>query len=88
MASEKEINQRLRSLHQDFDFLLDNNVISTELYDQLTQQIPRRNDPAHQVLMGRINSQDTTRVQGDPTLLSFPLPRVFRPKFLRLQPHL
>jgi len=42
MASEKEINQRLRSLHQDFDFLLDNNIISTDLYDDLTSQIPRR----------------------------------------------
>ena len=42
MASEQEINKRLRSLHQDFDFLLDNNVISTELYDNLVQQIPRR----------------------------------------------
>jgi len=42
MASDQEINQRLRSLHQNFDFLLDNNVISTELYDSLTQQIPRR----------------------------------------------
>src|SRR5271167_3006628 len=45
MASEQEINKRLRSLHQDFDFLLDNNVISEELYDDLTRGIPRRNIP-------------------------------------------
>jgi hypothetical protein len=42
--SEQEINQRLRSLHNDFDFLLDANVISTELYDELTQKIPRRKE--------------------------------------------
>ena len=59
MASEKEINQRLRSLHKDFDFLLDNNVISTELYDELTQQIPRRNTLKRLYLMG----QDTMRIQ-------------------------
>jgi len=41
MATEQEINACLRSLHKDFDFLLDNNVISTELYDQLVQKIPR-----------------------------------------------
>jgi hypothetical protein len=40
-ASGPEINKLLRRLHQDFDFLLDNNVISTELYDSLVQQIPR-----------------------------------------------
>jgi len=40
--SEREINKRLRSLHSDFDFLLDANVISNELYDELTQRIPRR----------------------------------------------
>ena len=44
MASEQDINKRLRSLHQDFDFLLDNNVISTDLYDQLVERIPRRNN--------------------------------------------
>ena len=60
MASEAEINQRLRSLHQDFDFLLDSNVISTELYDDLVQQIPRRNVPKRLCLMG----QDTKRVQN------------------------
>lgn len=43
MASEQDINKRLRSLHQDFDFLLDNNVISTDLYDQLVEKIPRSN---------------------------------------------
>jgi len=42
MASEQEINRRLRSLHQDFDFLLDNSIISTDLYDELTSKIPRR----------------------------------------------
>jgi hypothetical protein len=44
MASEQDINKRLRSLHQDFDFLLDNNVISADLYDELVQRIPRRNN--------------------------------------------
>jgi hypothetical protein len=46
MASEKEINQTLRSLHKEFDLLLDSNVISTELYDELTSKIPRRSSPS------------------------------------------
>jgi len=41
-ASELEINKTLRRLHLDFDFLLDNQVISTELYDNLVEKIPRR----------------------------------------------
>lgn len=45
MASEQEINLRLRSLHKDFDFLLDHNVVSTELYDELVSRIPRRMYP-------------------------------------------
>ena len=51
MASEQEINKRLRSLHQDFDFLLDNNVISTDLYDQLVERIPRRIPPSTEVVL-------------------------------------
>jgi len=43
-ASKEEINQTLRRLHSDFDFLLDNNVISSDLYDQLVEKIPRRMD--------------------------------------------
>lgn len=45
MASDQEINKRLRSLHQDFDFLLDNNIISAHLYDDLVAKIPRRKLP-------------------------------------------
>jgi len=41
-ASKEEINQTLRRLHSDFDLLLDNNVISSDLYDQLVEKIPRR----------------------------------------------
>jgi hypothetical protein len=44
-ASKEEINQTLRRLHSDFDLLLDNNVISSDLYDQLVEKIPRRMDP-------------------------------------------
>lgn len=44
-ASKEEINQTLRRLHSDFDFLLDNNVISSDLYDQLVEKIPRRTHP-------------------------------------------
>jgi hypothetical protein len=43
--SEQDINKRLRSVHSDFDFLLDANVISSDLYDELTQKIPRRLSP-------------------------------------------
>jgi hypothetical protein len=62
MASEQEINQRLRTLHQDFDFLLDNNVISAQLYDDLCKQIPRRNTPLYSLSLtsGYIPSLNNT----------------------------
>jgi hypothetical protein len=53
-ATEQEINKRLRTLHQDFDFLLDNNVISSDLYDQLVEKIPRRTSPLFKFADGRI----------------------------------
>lgn len=50
-ASKEEINQTLRRLHSDFDLLLDNNVISSDLYDQLVEKIPRRMDPCPDALL-------------------------------------
>jgi hypothetical protein len=44
-VTDQEINKRLRTLHQDFDFFLDNNVISSDLYDELIEKIPRRTPP-------------------------------------------
>jgi hypothetical protein len=65
MASDQEINKRLRSLHQDFDFLLDNNIISTQLYDDLVAKIPRRKFPLpqHQSAM----QTDSWRLSWDET---------------------
>jgi hypothetical protein len=65
--SEQEINQRLRSLHNDFDFLLDANVISTEFYDELTQKIPRRKGPWH-LLTGGYNKMSSTRRSSTPVV--------------------
>ena len=65
MASEQEINRRLRSLHQDFDFLLDNNIISAQLYDDLVAKIPRRkyNSPQTEGTM----KTDVARLSCDET---------------------
>jgi hypothetical protein len=63
MASDQEINKHLRSLHQDFDFLLDNNIISTQLYDDLVAKIPRPRFPPIQ----NVIKADSWRLSCDET---------------------
>jgi len=69
MASDQDINKRLRSLHQEFDYLLDNNVITTELYDELCQRIPRRKSPPLKILLtSGYNSSTAAAAKAPPTV--------------------
>jgi hypothetical protein len=41
-ATEAELNAILRDMHRKLDTLLSSNAISDDLYDELTDMLPRR----------------------------------------------